>query len=202
MASVTVEGVTAYLGLGSNLGRREENLAAAIRRLVEGPVSPVSHTQSSSTHGNNAIEFLRSSAVYQTSPWGLKDQPDFLNCVIEVGTQLPPAGLLERAKEVEESLGRQPGLRYGPRLIDVDILLYSIAVVDQPDLQIPHPRLHQRAFALIPLAELEPGLIHPVLHLTVGQLAQKVDGRDGVKIWGPPPVVVTGGSVNVRRITP
>jgi len=197
LEKATVERVTAYLGLGSNLGRREENLAAAIRRLGEGPVSSVSHPQSSSTHGNNAIEFLRSSAVYQTSPWGLKDQPDFLNCVIEVGTQLPPAGLLERAKEVEETLGRQPGLRYGPRLIDVDILLYSTVVVDQPDLQIPHPRLHLRAFALIPLAELEPGLIHPVLHLTVGQLAQKVDDRDGIKIWGPPPVVVSAG-----RITP
>ena len=202
MERVTVKGVTAYLGLGSNLGRREENLAAAIQRLNDGPVTSESRYPATSTHENNTIEVRRSSAVYQTSPWGLKDQPDFLNCVIEVGTQLPPAGLLERAKEVEEALGRQPGLRYGPRLIDVDILLYSTVVVEQPDLQIPHPRLHLRAFALIPLAELEPGLIHPVLHLTVGELAQKVDGRDGVKIWGPPPVVVTGGFVNVRRITP
>ena len=189
----TVEMVTAYLGLGSNLGRREENLAAAIQRLSEGPASSASHSQCTSTQGTNAIKVLRSSEIYQTSPWGLEDQLDFLNCVIEVGTQLPPAGLLERAKAVEEALGRQPGLRYGPRLIDVDILLYGSVVVEQPDLQIPHPRLHLRAFALIPLADLEPGLIHPVLHLTVGQLAQRVDGQEGVRLWGPPPVVVGAG---------
>lgn len=117
-----------------------------------------------------------------------------MNCVIEVETQLHPAGLLELAKGVEEGLGRKLGLRYGPRLIDVDILLYNSMVLEQPDLQIPHPRLHLRAFALIPLAELEPGLIHPVLRLTVGQLARQVDGQEGVRRWGPPPVVVAGGS--------
>ncbi len=190
-----MERVIAYLGLGSNLGRREENLGAAIQRLSDGPASTLGHSPGTATQGTNAIKILRSSSVYQTSPWGLKDQPDFLNCVLEVETQLPPAGLLERAKEVEEILGRQPGLRNGPRLIDVDILLYGSAVVEQPDLQIPHPRLHLRAFALIPLAELEPELIHPILNLTVGQLAQRVDGREGVKAWGPPPVVLNAGLI-------
>lgn len=188
-----MERVTAYLGIGSNLGCREENLAAAIQRLNDGPVDSESHSPATSAHVANTINVLRSSSVYQTAPWGLEDQPDFLNCVIEVGTQLPPAGLLERAKAVEETLGRQPGLRYGPRLIDVDILLYGSMVVEQPDLEIPHPRLHLRAFALIPLAELASELIHPVLNLTVGQLAQRVEGQDGVTIWGPPPMVATGG---------
>ena len=188
-----MERVTAYLGIGSNLGCREENLAAAIQRLNDGTVTSEIHSPVTSARVANTIEVLRSSSVYQTSPWGLKDQPYFLNCVIEVGTKLPPAGLLERAKAVEETLGRQPALRYGPRLIDVDILLYGSVVVEQRDLEIPHPRLHLRAFALIPLAELAPELIHPVLNLTVGQLAQKVGGQDGVILWGPPPMVVTGG---------
>ena len=188
MEGVKVEWVTAYLGLGSNLGRREDNLAAAIRRLSESPACSVSGPQGISTQGANAVKVLRSSDIYQTAPWGMEDQPDFLNCVIEVRTQLTPAGLLERVKEVEESLGRQPGLRYGPRIIDLDILLYGSMVVQQPDLQIPHPRLHLRAFALIPLAELAPELIHPVLNITVGQLVQEVNGRKGVNIWGSTPV--------------
>ncbi len=181
-----MEKVIAYLGLGSNLGRREEHLGAAIQRLSENPVSP--------------IKVLRSSSVYETPPWGLKDQPDFLNCVLEVETTLPPAGLLKRAKAVEAILGRQPELRFGPRIIDVDILLFGSLVLEQPNLQIPHSRLHLRAFALIPLAELEPGLIHPVLNLPVGQLAKGVDGQEGVTIWGPPPVVLNS-VVNSRRIT-
>ena len=188
-----MERVTAYLGIGSNLGCREENLAAAIQRLNDGTVTSEIHSPATSARAANTINVLRSSSVYQTAPWGLEDQPDFLNCVIEVGTQLPPAGLLERAKAVEETLGRQPGLRYGPRLIDVDILLYGSMVVEQPDLEIPHPRLHLRAFTLIPLAELASELIHPVLNLTVGQLAQRVEGQDGVTLWGPPPMVLTGG---------
>lgn len=181
-----MEPVTAFLGLGTNLGRREENLAAAIQRLGECPLGSANSTHPATNRGKKAIKVLRSSAVYQTSPWGLEEQPDFLNCVLEVQTNLPPAGLLECAKAVEESLGRLPGLRYGPRLIDVDILLYGSTVVDQPDLQIPHPRLHLRAFALIPLAELDPELIHPLLNISVGQLAQQINGQEGVKLWGPP----------------
>ena len=189
-----MEAVRAYLGLGSNLGQREENLAAAIQGLSGGPVRSRVHPPGDSTQAADAIKVLRSSAIYQTSPWGLKEQPDFLNCVLEVETQLSPEGLLACAKAVEENLGRQPGVRYGPRLIDIDILLFGDEVVEQRDLQIPHPRLHLRAFALIPLAELEPDLVHPVINLPVGRLAEKVDGQEGVQIWGPPPVVATAGS--------
>jgi 7,8-dihydro-6-hydroxymethylpterin-pyrophosphokinase len=83
-------------------------------------------------------------------------------------------------------MGRRPGFRYGPRLIDVDILLYGGSTVDLPGLQIPHPRLHQRAFALIPLAELAQGVIHPALGISIEKLAAEADGREGVKLWGPP----------------
>ncbi|PKB68812.1 MAG: 2-amino-4-hydroxy-6-hydroxymethyldihydropteridine diphosphokinase [SAR202 cluster bacterium Io17-Chloro-G4] len=190
-----MERVTAYLGLGSNLGRREENLKAAMDLLAEVSAKPDGHSPGASSQKAHAIKILRSSSLYESAPWGLKDQPDFLNCVLEVDTQMPPAGLLECAKAVEEILGRQPGLRFGPRLIDVDILLYGSAVVELPKLQIPHPRMHLRAFAVIPLAELQPDLVHPTLKLTVEQLAREVDGREGVKPWGPPPMVGKPGRV-------
>ena len=170
--------VTVYLGLGSNLGSREENLAVAIRLLgtsrtpsVSGPAKGGPRKELSL----DQIEITRVSSVYETSPWGYKHQPDFLNCVLEAHTNLSPDKLLDRVKEIEQSVGRQPSVRYGPRHIDVDILLYGDEIVDQPDLQMPHPRLHQRAFALVPLAELNPELIHPILKTTIGVLV--IPGR-------------------------
>ncbi len=118
---------------------------------------------------------------------GLTDQPDFLNSVLEIRTILPPEELLAWVKAVEKQCGRKPGVRHGPRLIDVDILLYGDAVIDLPGLQIPHSQMHLRAFALIPLAELDRSLVHPLLHTTIGDLAAAVDGRQGVKAWAPPP---------------
>jgi len=175
--------VTAYLGLGSNLGRRDDNLAIAIRCLGGDPIHDCL----------GEITVLRASSIYETSPWGHEDQPDFLNCVLEVSTQLGPASLLERIKAVEQEMGRRPGLRYGPRLIDIDILFYGDITLDCPHLQIPHPRLHQRAFVLIPLAELDPSLVHPGCDSTVADLARCVDGKQGVRLWGPPPRAVSGG---------
>ncbi|PKB72686.1 MAG: 2-amino-4-hydroxy-6-hydroxymethyldihydropteridine diphosphokinase [SAR202 cluster bacterium Io17-Chloro-G7] len=180
----------AYLGLGSNLGRREGNLAAAIQALNEAPANSISSDRDDCTPVATLIRVLRSSGIYETAPWGLEDQQDFLNSVIEVETLLTPAGLLERIKGVEHTLGRKPGVRYGPRLIDIDILLFGNQVVEQAELQIPHLRLHLRAFALIPLAELVPSLVHPVLNLTVGQLVRQVDCREGVRSWAPPPAVL------------
>ncbi len=176
-----MDAVTAYLGLGSNLGQRDLNLATAIRRLgwdqVRDPAEP---------RELGGITILQASSLYETSPWGYEAQPDFLNCVLEVRVTLPPGELLDWIKAVERDMGRLPGLRYGPRLIDVDILLYGDVKIARPDLQIPHPRLHQRAFALIPLAELDQRLLHPTLRTTVADLAARVDGRDGVRLWGPP----------------
>ena len=190
-----MEKVIAYLGLGSNLETRDENLGTAMRCLGEEPVRTGAGqvpNDSSAPSCPGKVQVLRASSIYQTSPWGLEDQPDFLNCVLEVRTGLSPAGLLERIKLVEKQMGRQPGPRYGPRLIDVDILFFGDITLDRPDLQIPHPRLHQRAFALIPLAELDRNLVHPTLQTTVGILIERVDGREGVVVWGPPPTVTWG----------
>ena len=166
-----MEPVTVYLGLGSNLGQREANLSRAIQILGQ------------------QMRVLRISSIYETAPWGYTDQPDFLNCVLEVETMLPPPRLLESVKGLEKDMGREQSFRYGPRLIDVDILLYGDSSTDLPDLQIPHPRMPQRAFVLVPLAELAAGLAHPTLKVTIDELARRVEGKEEVKPWGPPPVI-------------
>ena len=154
----------AYLGLGANLDDREANLGKALDLLS----------------AESGLRLLRCSRIYETEPWGLADQPRFLNSVVEVATTLAPERLLEVCKDVEQEMGRQPGIRWGPRLIDVDILLYGNQVVQLPHLEIPHPRLHLRAFALVPLAELEPDAVHPVLGKTIRELAGAVEGSQGV----------------------
>lgn len=163
-----MEPVTVYLGLGSNLGRRADNLRRAIVLL------------------RRYVRPRRASSVYETAPWGFSQQPDFLNCVLEVTATLAPHQILASVKGLEREMGRQLGVRYGPRLIDVDILFYGNQTLEYPDLQIPHPRLHQRAFVLVPLAELAPELSHLALLSTLAQLAAGVAGEAGVKLWGPP----------------
>ncbi len=175
--------VMAYLGLGSNLGRRDSNLALATKTLSRDRNRPIKGGGASLPHACAQTEVLRSSSIYETSPLDLTDQPDFLNSVLEIRTSLPPEELLAWVKAVEKECGRKPGVRHGPRHIDVDILLYGDAVIELPNLQIPHSQLHLRAFALIPLAELDQSLIHPRLHTTIGDLAAAVDGKEGVKPW-------------------
>ena len=160
----SVSEVIAYLGLGTNLGDRWANLREALELLAAGP----------------GLRLLRCSQVYETEPWGVAGQPRFLNCAAEVAVTLDPEALLVRCKDVEEWLGRLPGPRWGPRLIDVDILLYGTQVVDLPHLEIPHPRLHLRAFALVPLAELAPSALHPVLGQSIVELARNAEGQGGV----------------------
>jgi 2-amino-4-hydroxy-6-hydroxymethyldihydropteridine diphosphokinase len=155
---------TLYLALGSNLGDRLANLRAAIDAL--GP----------------AVHVLRESSVYETPPWGVTDQPAFLNMAVEGETDLAPPALLAQLKAIETRLGRQPTVRYGPRLIDLDILFYDDLVLDTPSLAMPHPQLHGRAFVLVPLADLAPGLRHPVLGVTVRELLAKVDTR-GIRLY-------------------
>jgi 2-amino-4-hydroxy-6-hydroxymethyldihydropteridine diphosphokinase len=130
----------AYLGLGSNLGRRDRNLSAARRRL-----------------GQRGARILRRSRVIETEPWGVPDQPRFLNQVIEVDWQGSARQLLRAAKAVEREGGRRPTKRWGPRVIDVDILLFDAERVSSPDLVIPHPRIAERPFVLEGLRELGVG---------------------------------------------
>ena len=128
---------TAYLGLGSNVGRRERNLSAARRRLRQ-----------------KGARILRQSRVLETEPWGVTDQPRFLNQVVEVDWRGSPRSLLKVAKAVEREGGRRPTRRWGPRVIDVDILLFGTEQVAYPDLLIPHPRIRERPFVFEGLAEL------------------------------------------------
>ena len=135
----------AYVGLGANLGRREETLQRAVRLLRE----------------TDSVDVLAVSTLRETEPVGVVDQPAFLNGAVEVRTALSARELLEVLLEIERSLGRVRGERWGPRLIDLDLLVYGHDVVDEPGLHVPHPRVHERRFALEPLAELDPELEVP-----------------------------------------
>ncbi|HEX4212051.1 MAG TPA: 2-amino-4-hydroxy-6-hydroxymethyldihydropteridine diphosphokinase [Candidatus Dormibacteraeota bacterium] len=131
----------AYLGLGANLGDRAASLARAEELLSD-----------------RGVRVLRRSDTIETEPWGVLDQPRFLNLVLEVEWGDDPHGLLRAAKEVEVEAGRTPTFRWGPRVVDVDILLFGDQTVDEPDLQIPHPRMRERDFVLVPLRQLRPDL--------------------------------------------
>ena len=139
---------TAYIGIGSNLGERESTIRDALELLAADP----------------ELEVEAVSSIRETDPVGVVDQPRFLNAAIRLATDLAPYPLLERLLAVEQQLGRvRTGERYGPRTIDLDLLLYGDEIVDEPGLRVPHPRLAERRFVLEPLAELDPGLVVPGL---------------------------------------
>ncbi len=152
-----------YIALGSNI-RPEANLAAAARAL------------------GGLVAITGRSPVYRTPPWGYAAQADFLNAVVAAQTALAPPDLLARLLALETSLGRERTIANGPRTIDLDLLCYDAQVLDTPQLTLPHPRLHERAFVLVPLCDLAPGLLHPVLGKTMAELLAGVETEGVVKI--------------------
>ncbi|MBK8901858.1 MAG: 2-amino-4-hydroxy-6-hydroxymethyldihydropteridine diphosphokinase [Anaerolineaceae bacterium] len=148
-----------YLGLGTNLGDRAANLQAALAGLAE------------------KLVITAVSPIYQTPPWGVTNQPDFLNLCLAAETDLPPVDLLSFVKNLEVELGREPAERWGPRLIDIDILFYADEVIETENMAIPHARLEGRAFVLRPLADIAADFVHPVLGKTIAELAAAVDGE-------------------------
>lgn len=143
----------AYVGIGSNLGNREENCLKAIRLLF-----------------HKGIAVRKESAMYETEPWGVKDQPMFINMAIEIETDRAPLELLRLLKAIEEEIGRKETVRWGPRKIDLDILFYDDLIINEPGLRIPHPHMHERGFVLKPIAEIAPEKIHPVSRKTIKEL--------------------------------
>ena len=172
-------GVTvAYVGLGANLGDRQETIERAVELLRAAP----------------EVEVLAVSALRETDPVGFDDQPPFLNGAAALETTLPPRELLQVLLDVERRLGRtREGPRFGPRTIDLDLLVYGDAELDEPRLTVPHPRLQERRFALEPLAELDPGLrpwrgqgcADLRIDVTVADLLATVAGQDCQRISGP-----------------
>jgi 2-amino-4-hydroxy-6-hydroxymethyldihydropteridine diphosphokinase len=157
-----------HIALGSNLGERAANLEAAISALPP------------------AVQVTRRSPVYETDPEYVTDQPAFLNMAVGGDTGIEPEDLLRRLKEIEQELGRTPTLRYGPRVIDLDIIFFGGRIVDAPGLLIPHPRLAERIFVLKPLCDIAAAVKHPATGETVLQLLEKLGGRTGVRRYSDP----------------
>jgi 2-amino-4-hydroxy-6-hydroxymethyldihydropteridine diphosphokinase len=157
-----------YLSLGSNLGDRAANLERAIETLPE-----------------IGVRVLRRSSIYETEPVDFLAQSWFLNCVVEAETSLAPRRLLEELQAIERKLGSKKLIPRGPRIIDLDVLFHDAAVIHEAGMEIPHPRLAERRFVLVPLVELAPELRHPVLCQTAAELLAATPDRSVVRVWRP-----------------
>jgi 2-amino-4-hydroxy-6-hydroxymethyldihydropteridine diphosphokinase len=164
-----VNGVIAFIGIGANMRRPAEMCRTAVGLLAEIP----------------GVRLLRSSSLYMTEPVGPKDQEWFINAVAEIRTSLPPGLLLKALKEIERRLGRTDGVKWGPRVIDLDILLYGQEVIREGDLVIPHPELHRRRFVLVPLSELASYAIHPAFGVSVRGLLDRLTDPARVVLYDP-----------------
>ena len=142
-----------YIGIGSNLGDRHRNCLRAIELLRQ-----------------NGLFITKQSSMHETEPWGVTEQPEFVNMAVEVVTDLSPKKLLEMIKKIEKDMGRQDTIKWGPRIIDLDILLYDNIILKTDFLTIPHPLMHEREFVLGPLSEIAGDFIHPVLKKSIADL--------------------------------
>lgn len=160
MSQAVLEKHTAYVALGSNLGDKEGNLRSALELLEE--------------HG---VEVVKVSTFICTEPYGVTDQPQFLNGACEVRTSMTPLALLHTLLKIEQEMGRVRLRHWGERNIDLDLLLYEDVIMDTPELKLPHPDMQNRDFVLLPLAEIAPQLKHPVLHKSIRELKEKLIQR-------------------------
>ncbi|WP_108672107.1 2-amino-4-hydroxy-6-hydroxymethyldihydropteridine diphosphokinase [Peribacillus acanthi] len=157
----------AFLSLGTNIGERYQYLRDAVQLLGEDP----------------SIDVLKISSIYETEPVGYTDQGNFLNIVVKIETRYSPEELLLRCQSIEQNLGRKREIRWGPRTIDLDILLYNQENIEADNLSIPHPRMHERAFVLIPLLETEPNIKLPTMDIPLTSLLENMPEKEGVQKW-------------------
>jgi len=157
---------TVYLSLGSNRGDRAENIALAIAALRQ-----------------RGVRVTQESSLYETEPLEIREQPWFLNCAIAAETEFSPQRLMEVLLEIEREMGRERLVPKGPRLIDMDILLYGSDIVRGPGLEIPHPRMAERKFVLVPLAEIAGEANHPVAMMTIAEMLEATADRSAVRKW-------------------
>jgi deoxyguanosine kinase len=176
---------TAYIGLGSNLGDREHNLRKALSELDAHP----------------EITVTGSSTFITTPPLGSQDQPDFLNAVAQIRTSIPASRLLQVLHLIEQDMGRTRDIHWGPRTIDLDLLLYAQIVIDEPGLKVPHPQMHLRSFVLKGLCELAPDVVHPLLDRTMQELCQRLNGHDFALSAERPRLVSVAGTIGVGKTT-
>ena len=154
---------TVFIALGSNLGDRQDYLYLGRRALAE------------------VMTIEQVSSIYETPPWGVLEQPHYLNQVVQGRSSQAPLALLTFLKEKEQAIGRKEGIRFGPRVLDMDILFYGQEIIEMDKLEIPHPRLQERAFVLVPMQEIAPDWVHPLSGLSMTELLKSCPDREEIK---------------------